>query len=393
MSLLPRLKARLERCWPTASLRSYLFAMTMLATLPMALLMSLQSLGEIRGEQRRIETELDGAAGALAESVERHLRSSLEGLQVLAQSELFQHGRIAALGRLLQGRPRGDWDSVFLLDRQGAVVLDTGQPRTRAAQDALRELHRRVVLRGEPAVSGLLEQSSGDRWTAVAVPIVQNGQLRHVLGARMEEAAWQRVSSAAGRPAGASAAVFDAQDRLLGTSATATPPRGASLPPDAAADMRGRRSGVHRSSDADGSTVYAAWRTSDASGWRVRVALPAAPIDAAHRRAIGVALATSGGSLVLGLLLATLVARRVTIPLRQLATPGGAALRSHVPVREIAALRDALRAARERDQAAHAALQAGAGDAVTLSTPAPPGDERNEDLLTQGYTSRTAGHQ
>jgi len=376
MSLLPRLKARLERFWPAASLRTYLFAMMLLATLPMALLMSLQAFVEIRGEQRRIETELDGAAGALAESVERQLRSSIEGLQVLAQSELFQHGRIAALGRLLQGRPRGDWDSVFLLDRQGAVVLDTGQPRARAGQALLRELHRRV-LRGAPAVSGLLEQSSGDRWTAVAVPIVQNGQLRYVLGARMEEAAWQRLSSAAGRPAGSSAAVFDAQDRLIGTSTTATPPRGAGLPPDAAADMQGRRSGVHRSSDTDGSTVYAAWRTSDASGWRARVALSAAPIDASQRRAIGAALAAGGGSLLLGLLLASLVARRVACPLRQMAAQGGAGLPAHVPVREIAALRDALRAAREQETAAQAALQA----------------TRHEDLLTQGYTSRTAGHE
>lgn len=371
MSLLPRLKARLERVWPTASLRTYLFAVMLLATLPMAVLMSVHRVAEIRGQQARIEEELTVSAAALAASVERQLRSSLEGLQVLAQSELFQQGRIAALGRLLHGRPRGDWDSVFLLDRQGAVVLDTGQPREKAASEVLRSLHRQV-LRGEPAVSGLWEQAPDHRWTAVAVPIVQNGQARYVLGARMDESVWQWLSTTARRPGAAKAAVFDAQGRLLGAS-TASVPLGAALPQDAAAEMTRTHAGVHRSSDVDGSAVYAAWRTSPLSGWRVRVSVPAAPIDAAGRRAIGTALATSGGSLLLGLLLAALAARRVAHPLRQLAADGGAGLPDHVAVREIAALRDALRAAREQDAAAHAALQAKAQEFETLFASSPVG--------------------
>ena len=371
MSLLSRLEARLERVWPTASLRTYLFAVMLLATLPMAVLMSVQRVTEIREQQARVEEELAASAAALAASVDRQLRSSLEGLQVLAQSELFQQGRIAALGRLLHGRPRGDWGSVFLLDRQGAMVLDTGQPREKAPSEVLRRLHRQV-LRGEPGVSALSEQAPGQRWTAVAVPIVENGQVRYVLGARMDESIWQWLSSTARRPGAAKAAVFDAQGRLLGAS-MATVPRGATLPPDAAAAMTRTPSGMHRSSDSDGSTVYAAWRTSPLSGWLVRVSVPAAPIDAAERRAIGTALATSGGSLLLGLLLAALVARRVAHPLRQLAAGGGAALTGHVAVREIAALRDALRAARVQDAAARAALQAKAQEFETLFASSPVG--------------------
>ena len=48
---------------------------------------------------------------------------------MLSQSELFQQGRIAALGQLLHGRPRRDWDSVFLFDRDGNLVLDTDPQR------------------------------------------------------------------------------------------------------------------------------------------------------------------------------------------------------------------------------------------------------------------------
>ncbi len=388
MSLLPRLKARLERVWPTASLRTYLFAVMLLATLPMAILMSVQRFAEIRGQQTRVEEELAGSADALAASVERQLRSSLEGLQVLAQSELFQQGRIAALGRLLHGRPRGDWASVFLLDRQGAVVLDTREPREKAGSEVLRSLHRQV-LDGGPGVSGLSEPAPGQRWTAVAVPIVQNGQLRYVLGARMDESVWQWLSTTARRPGAAKAAVFDAQGRLLGAS-TATVPRGAALPRDAAAEMTRTPAGRHRSSDIDGSAVYAAWRTNPLSGWLVRVSVPAAPIDAAERRAIGTALATSGGSLLLGLLLAALVARRVAHPLRQLAADGGAGRPDHVPVREIAALRDALRTARAQDAAAHAALQAKAQEFEALFAGSPVGMAFAQDPDCRAITHNAA---
>ena len=374
MSPLYRLKARLERSWPTASLRSYLFAVMLLATLPMAALMTLQSVGDLRDQQAQVEGELQRAAAGLAEAVERQLASSLEGLGVLSQSELFQHGRIAAMGRLLQGRPRGDWDSVFLLDRDGSIVLDTAPRRPDGAGlEALHDLQQRLV-RGEPAISGLWDgQRWGSRAIAVAVPIRQNGQIRYVLGARMGEAVWQHLAASTAMPAGAGAAVFDAQDRLLGSSAAAVTAPGATLSPDGAQEMREQASGVHRTVDAQGNTVYAAWRTLPASGWRTQVALPAAPIDAARRHAVLATLSTSGASLALGLLLAALAARRVSQPLRQLALRHAEDLPVHVPVREIAMLRDALRLAHAQDSAAHTALQAKAEEFETLFNASPIG--------------------
>lgn len=350
MSLLHRLKLRFERSWPIASLRAYLFAVMLVATLPLAALMGLQIVLDLRSEQARRDGELARSAASLAQAVQRQLTSSIEGLGVLAQSELFQHGRIAALGRLLHGRPRRDWDSVFLLDRDGSVVLDTASPRPAPAE--LRALQQRVLRDQRPAVSGLADnQRAGNRSIAVALPVLQNGQLRYVLGARMGEAVWQRLAATASAPAGAHAAVFDAQDRLIGTSLAAVAPPGAVLPRDAAAALQGQAAGVQRSSDVDGRMVYAGWREVPLAGWRVWVALPAAPIDAARGQALAAAFATGGGTLLLGLLLAALVAHRVARPLQRLAQDAHSGHAGHVPVREIALLRDALhRARRARDE-------------------------------------------
>jgi signal transduction histidine kinase len=374
MTFLERLDARLERSWPTASLRSYLFAAMLVATLPLVGLLVLQSLDDFRSDQAQIEAALSRSAGALAEGVRHELDSSFDGLAVLSQSELFQQGRIASLGRLLQRRARGDWDSIFLLDRDGSIVLDTA-PRRPTAQglEALHALQRRAEAEHR-SVSGLWEAPPGAGGAvAVAVPIVQNGRTRYVLGALMGEAVWQRLATGTAMPAGAGAAIFDGQDRLIASSEMQAAGGGARLPPDTAQEMREAPAGVHRASDTAGNIVYAAWHEVPGAGWRVQVALPAAPIDAMHRGVMAGALATSGACLLLGLVLAALVARRISRPLGRLAASGAAGLPGPVRVREIARLRDGLREAQARDTAAHVALQAKAQEFETLFDSSPVG--------------------
>ena len=392
MHLLKRLANRLEGSWPAASLRTYMVAVILLATLPIAVIMSFQIYLDVRKEQADIEDELARSAAALAQTVERELLSSIDALAVLSQSELFQTSRPAALGRLLQGRPRRDWDSVLLLDQDGSLLLDPGSPHMPAAvNEKIRELHRRVLQTRGAAVSGLWDSPAGIApAVVVAMPVVQGGVARYVLGARMGQAVWQQLVNTANKPEGAHAGLFDAQDRLICYSLDGITPAGASLPDDALQSMRGQAWGVHRSSDVDGRVVYAAWQTVQLAGWRVRVALPAAPIDAAHRKAVIAALSTSGVSLLLGVLLALLVARRVARPLRLLATQGPAGLTGPLPIHEISLLRDALQRARMQDRAAHEALQAKAQEFETLFNSSPIGIAFAQDRACQAIWHNSA---
>ena len=158
----------------------------LLATLPIAGIMSFQLYAGVRSAQARIDDELARSAAALAQTVERELLSSIDALAALSQSESFQGGRVTAAGRLLQGRPRRDWHSVFLMDGEGAVLLDTASARAPAEpDDTLRELHQRVLHQLEPVVSGRFSEASGGaREVSVAIPVTQGGVARYVLGAR-----------------------------------------------------------------------------------------------------------------------------------------------------------------------------------------------------------------
>ncbi|MDB5943199.1 MAG: putative histidine kinase, hybrid, partial [Ramlibacter sp.] len=145
------------------------------------------------------------------------------------------------------------------------------------------------------------------------------------------------------------------------------------LSADAVQAMRARPTGAGRFGSGSGDPVYSAWQLSPASGWSVRVSLPAGPIDASHRKSILAALSTSGASLLLGVVLAALAARQVTRPLRQLAVDGPERLDGPVPVHEIALLRDALLQARTKDAAARDRLQAKAQEFEAVFNTSPIG--------------------
>jgi signal transduction histidine kinase/CheY-like chemotaxis protein len=322
----------------TASLRKYLAAVLLAAVLPVASMLTWQVWHDLQTQQKQAEDELLRSATALAGSIDRELASSVDALTVLSQSEIFQQGRIAAMGRLLQGRPRRDWDSIFLLDANGATVLDTAQRGHSLPRDALRDLHARALKSRGAVVSGL----TGNPGVAIALPILQADRVRYVLGVRTSDAVWTRLAMNASHPEEGVARLFDADGRLISQSSAGAVPAGARLARESLEAMKSHASGVQRTAGVDGEDVYAGWAAVPLSGWSARVAVPAEPIDAARRHAIVAALSTSGLSLLVGLVLAALVASRIARPLRKLAAEGPKSLEGPVAVREIGMLRDAL---------------------------------------------------
>ena len=363
---------RLKSTWPTASLRTYMVAVILLATLPLAAFMSYQVLADIGGEQAQMQEELARSAAALAQTVDRELTSSFDALSVLSQSEVFQAGRITAFARLLQGRPRRDWDSLFVLDTAGRPVLDTvGKAAVADMSGPLHALWQKVVRERHTAVASLPDGPGlAGGGVAIALPVMQGHELRYVLGVRMGEAVWQRLARSASTPKGAHASIFDGQQRLIADS-LGIAVVGSILPDEAAEALRAQPSGVRRTGDLDGRIVYTAWQSMNTAGWHVRVAVPAAPIDARQHKAMIGALSSIGASLLLGVLLASLVAHRATAPLHQLATGGPDKLPGRVAVREIAALRDALLRARGQDSAARESLRVKAQEFEALFNSSP----------------------
>src|SRR5688500_5790993 len=141
---LPVLK-RLRALWPQASLRAYLAAIMLLATVPFTALMGYRIHGDIGVQRARMWAELERTAVATAKNVEREVTASIETLSIIGQTTLVDHRDSAAFEALLREhpRPRHSWHGTFLLSADGQVLVDAAFPlgeRRPLGVDAVRNL-------------------------------------------------------------------------------------------------------------------------------------------------------------------------------------------------------------------------------------------------------------
>lgn len=158
-----------------ASLRTYLVAVILLATVPLALLMSYQIVDGIRSQQTRLGVDLQRSAMVLSQTVDRELKSMADALMSVRPASAAAGDRMSAavheqLRQLLRQHP--DWSGVFALDGGGNWLFDTSATADLARGQASRLLEgtENGGLPGGPRVSGLIVDTlQRPHRTAVAV--------------------------------------------------------------------------------------------------------------------------------------------------------------------------------------------------------------------------------
>ena len=339
------------------SLRTALVAMLLMATVPVALLMSYLLLERMRGEQQRMRADLDREAQVLAQAIDNEVQATIEALRIIGLSESLRLGDVREFERSVAGRGplRSGWQGSFLTDTRGLVIFDTTGAARRGSLPPVPGF-RQMLWDQTPMVSNLLEHKPSARAsTVIAIPVVIDGNLRFGLGVWVSWATWQ-VLVKRSAPSEGYSVLFDREHRVIARNID--PQRVGELLP---------------ATVVPGVTTYDATRTVPLAGWGVRRDVATAPVVAGQLRSIGLAWATAAACLLLGVTMALLLARRIRRPLEALAREGGTAQLGAVHVREIAALRDALLAARERDQAAHDGLRRKADEFETLFNSSPIG--------------------
>ncbi|WP_119154905.1 ATP-binding protein [Caldimonas tepidiphila] len=376
--------------WPSASLRAYLVAVIVIATVPLAALTSYLIVDEVRTGRTQMEAALRGNAGSVAVAVEREIASSIDALTILSYSRELLAGDLAEFHRTLTSLPklRPSWSSLSLIAPDGKVLLNTAEPYGGVSRENPRppgfegmNSHR------EPAVIGLSsEDEPAALSTGIQVPVVIGGELRYVLSAWIAPERWQDLVGDTPAPQGGFVTLFDADNRIIARSKSPDLYIGEALPPTTQRSMGRRPHGLHKTDVLEGGQAYVAFQRIEPGGWGVAVGRPAEPLDRAHFASIVTAVGAGLLSLAAGLLLALFAARRVTAPLARLAHAGPQAVGGKIEVTEIAALRDALLDAEAERRAAHERLQAKADEFETLFNNSPiglamAGDARSTQVL------------
>ncbi len=383
---------RLDRWLPAASLQTYLVAMILLATVPIALLLTWKVAVEARSGRQSAVALLQQSAASVAQAAEQDLQASVDALTALSLMEALQQGDLPAFGQYLRQTPlrRPQWRSVFLTDGVGRVLLDTSSPNQAPLprQEETRTLVFKVLARGRPAVSGVAWLGvEGTQVVVVGVPVYQDGVVQHVLGARMTTATWLRLLDTLKAPGQGFIALFDSEQRVLALKEQADAPGGPADTP-ASVQLAGLMAAQLQQGSApaeqaggllESMPLLAAWRQVNGTGWKAGVGMALAPIEAGEHAIVLSALTSMGASLLLGVSIALLLGWRLAEPLRRLATGSALSPAQPLPVLEIAQLRQALLQAQQRDEAARHLLQRKAVEFETLFNHSPIGLAFAED--------------
>ena len=381
---------RLDPLMPVASLKTYLVAVILLATVPIALLLSYKVATDARSGRQGAAAMLEQAAAGLAQMARQDLDASFDALTSLSLTGSLQDGDMVAFEQYLRQMPlrRSQWRSVFVTDAVGRVLFDTASKNTALVplHEKTRALVFKVLARGRAAVSDLLWYvGEGTQVVVLAVPVYQDGVVQYVLATRMSAASWLRLLDSAAVPEGGYLALYDADERAIAlkTASAAESPvptqRPAHLAAQAVGDFQRHSDKGKHALVVQSESVMAAWQNVNGTGWSASAGLPALPISTAEHDIVLSALTTMGACLLLGVTLALLLAWRLGEPLRRLATGNTVPPGQHLPVLEIAQLRQSLHQARQRDNAARQLLQNKAEEFETLFNSIPIGLAFAED--------------
>ncbi len=400
-----RLAHWLDSLLPQAALKTYLVAVILLATLPIAVLLTWKVVGDARSMRGTAVGLLQQSAASVAQAAAQDLAASTDALTALSLVDWLQQGDLEAFEKNLRETPlrRPQWRSVFLTDGVGRMLMDTASPTNAPLprHEATRTMVFRVLARGRPAVSDVAWLGAeGTQVVVVAVPVYRDGVVQHVLGARMATATWLRLLDRIDAPEHGFIALFDSEERVLALkqskdSAESAQDRDSAHSAGDAQSAADRRAALAAESVQladrmakalptdegtlrtagllDAPPVLAAWRQVDATGWKAGVGMASAPIEAAEHAIVLSALTTMGACLLLGVSLALLLAWRLTEPLQRLAAGSAVPLSQPLPVLELARLRQSLLAARQRSDAARHLLQRKAVEFETLFNHSPIG--------------------
>ena len=204
------------------SLRTWLFGLSLLATLPV-LVFSLSVVWEYKDFQQRVVVQqLETRSDELAQSVAEELKAAVGTVVALAESDaaLVQDmPRLYAHARRIVERDR-DIRAITLVDGDGRILFLTSAPLGAPPMQAQApELIQEALRTQTPNVSGAFNSPvSPIKVVAVTVPIIQGGQATLALRAILTVQYFNRIIAADQLPSGWIAGIADRNGNIVARS-------------------------------------------------------------------------------------------------------------------------------------------------------------------------------
>jgi signal transduction histidine kinase/CheY-like chemotaxis protein len=253
-------------------------------------------------------------------AVDLELKGHVTSLQAIAPLRSLVHGDLRAAHEDLVAvqRTQRDWLDVFLSTPEGRQLINSlvpyGDPLPAPVDPAS---VRRAASTRLPVISGVSDRPLvGKPAITVRVPVVQKGEVKYVLSAVIDPAAFEALIVHQNVPSGWVSGLVDAQDRFIAR----VPPRPVGTLASAAyrAQVAAANEGWFRGPTVEGIDTFTAFVRSSESGWSTGFAIPASVVLENAKRTGwilgGAALLCIG----LAIVAAVQVGRRIATPIGRL---------------------------------------------------------------------------
>lgn len=317
-----------------SSIGRQLFLLALGTLLPVVLFAAILAVLQARDERQTFERGMQAVVVGIKSAIDAELRATVVALRTLAESQALIdgdlqqfHGIAARVSNLNR-----DWVTVILAGVDGVSRVNAihayGAEPLRVEETASFEA---VLRTRQPTIGSLSSGPLGKRMAfPVRVPVLRNGQLAYVLTAVVDPQAIARIVREQGMPADWVASVVDLRLSQVARLHQGQVNVGVSVAPAFhAALTSGATEGAYRGETLEGTPSYVTWRRSAFSGWAVGIGVPATSVEAGAWRALAIGLLGVGVSLALALVLARLLARRISEPVALLAAQARALRRDN----------------------------------------------------------------
>ena len=303
-------------------LRTFLLAVVSLTLVPLLGVAGIAIWWAHQDERRAMEQALLYHARSLTVAVDREVETSLAALNALATSSDLDPPdlrRFYEQARLVRQAYRR-WLTVALVDPSGQQMLNLLHPLGSPLPSvAGLETFQRTLRTGEPQVSDLVMGPTAGRWViAVTLPLLRDGQIRHVLVAVMTPESFASVLAAAHIADGTVGTIVDRKGNVVAATQGQEQQVGKPAPAGFAARAREHEEAVFTGPTLEGSTAYTAFSRASRSRFTVGVAVPSEQLEGPLRRSLWLLSAGAVGAFVLSLGLAQLAGRVFAGNLRRL---------------------------------------------------------------------------
>ncbi len=271
-------------------------------------------------ERRGVET-----ARAIMVAIDQEIESvrrSLQAFAVTAALDAPDRARFNEIAQRLVPTQSG-WHAVLLVHPSGAVIADTALPSGDVPSFTTAGWVQAVIKSRRWTVSNLIrDETNGEDYFIVAVPVMRGGELRYVLGAQLRADALSRILRRQSAPPNGVVTLLDRTPLIVARTRGESEFRGRPPSPDFVDQISRRSEGSWRSTLLEGGSSYASMSRSPLTGWTIGIGMPSNEVDEAVRGSI-VALILAG-TIILGLgLFSALTLSRVVV--RALTSASGAA--------------------------------------------------------------------